>query len=119
LKGIIKEWPAKSNMQTSSQPGGKCSPKIVLVLIEKGTSLHRPLVDTIKGSLFPNMKELRVQHAGRPLSIFFAFDPLRRAILLIGGDKTGNKRFYEIFVPRADAIYSEYLEELAGKRTQT
>jgi hypothetical protein len=93
--------------------------RIVLVLIEKGTSLHRPLVDTIKGSLFPNMKELRVQHAGRPLSIFFAFDPLRRAILLIGGDKTGNKRFYEIFVPRADAIYSEYLEELAGKRTQT
>ena len=60
-----------------------------------------------------NMKELRTQHAGRPYRTLFAFDPRRVAILLIGGDKTGNKRWYEEFVPRADKIYAEHLKELA------
>jgi hypothetical protein len=52
------------------------------------------------------MKELRTQHAGRPYRTLFAFDPRRVAILLIGGDKTGNNRWYDEFVPKADKIYA-------------
>ena len=55
------------------------------------------------------MRELRVQHAGRPYRVLYAFDPRRVAILLIGGDKTGNDRWYEQFVPVADRLYDAHL----------
>ena len=58
------------------------------------------------------MRELRIQHAGRPYRILYAFDPRRCAILLIGGDKTGNDRWYEEYVPLADRLYDEILIEL-------
>jgi hypothetical protein len=58
------------------------------------------------------MRELRTQSGGRPLRTLYAFDPLRVAILLIGGDKTGNARWYEKFVPTADRLYDEHLDEL-------
>jgi hypothetical protein len=58
------------------------------------------------------MKELRTQHLGRPYRTLFAFDPRRVAILLIGGDKTGNDRWYEELVPRADQIYAKHLQEI-------
>ena len=58
------------------------------------------------------MRELRVQHQGRPFRIFYAFDPRRTAVLLIGGDKTGNDRWYEQFVPLADQIYDRHIEQL-------
>jgi hypothetical protein len=61
------------------------------------------------------MRELRVQSGGNPLRIFYAFDPRRTAILLIGGDKTGNDRFYEQYVPLADALYDAYIEELRAE----
>jgi hypothetical protein len=77
-----------------------------------GPQLGRPHVDTIKGSCHPNMKELRTQSGGKPLRTFFAFDPRRSAILLIGGDKTGDKRFYDRMLPIADNLYDEYLEEI-------
>jgi hypothetical protein len=69
-------------------------------------------VDTVKGSEYPNMKELRTQSGGSPLRTFFVFDPRRSAILLIGGDKTGDKRFYERMVPIADKLYGTYLKEI-------
>jgi hypothetical protein len=84
----------------------------VELLESVGPSLGRPHADTLKGSTVPNMKELRVQHVGRPLRIFFAFDPRRAAMLLIGGDKTGNNRFYEEMLPKAEAIYRQHLREL-------
>jgi hypothetical protein len=59
------------------------------------------------------MRELRIQHAGRPYRVLYAFDPRRAAILLIGGDKTGDKRWYEVHVPLADRLYEEHLNELA------
>lgn len=77
-----------------------------------GPSLGRPDVDTIKGSRHSNMKELRCQHRGSPLRMFFVFDPRRSAILLIGGDKTGDNRFYEKMIPVADDLYDVYLNEL-------
>ncbi|MDE0176677.1 MAG: type II toxin-antitoxin system RelE/ParE family toxin [Defluviicoccus sp.] len=58
------------------------------------------------------MRELRIQSGGRPIRVFYAFDPRRTAILLIGGDKTGDGRFYERFVPLADKLYDEHLKEL-------
>jgi hypothetical protein len=82
------------------------------LLIDEGPALGRPHVDTLKGSRFPNLKELRVQHEGRPYRVFFAFDPHRMCMLLIGGDKTGNKRFYEEMVPKAEAIYAQHLREI-------
>jgi hypothetical protein len=58
------------------------------------------------------MKELRTQHKGRPFRTLFAFNPERYAILLIGGDKTGDNRFYEKMIPEADRLYAEHLDEL-------
>lgn len=76
---------------------------------EQGPTLGRPLVDTIKNSRHPNMKELRPR--GGNLSILFAFDPRRMAILLIGGDKTRRwETCYREFVPLADDLYDEHLE---------
>lgn len=77
-----------------------------------GPNLGRPAVDSVKTSKHPNMKELRVQHGGDPYRVLFCFDPRRAAILLIGGNKAGNTRWYEQFVPLADRLYDEYLKEI-------
>ena len=61
------------------------------------------------------MRELRVQSGGRPVRVFYAFDPRRSAILLIGGDKTGDDRFYDQFVPLADRLHDEHLKELRAE----
>ena len=58
------------------------------------------------------MRELRTQSAGTPLRTLYAFDPRRSAILLLGGDKTGNDRWYETFVPLADRLFDEHLDGL-------
>lgn len=58
------------------------------------------------------MRELRIQHEGRPYRVLYAFDPRRAAILLLGGDKTGNNRWYEELVPVADRLYDEHLRQL-------
>ena len=58
------------------------------------------------------MRELRVQHKGQPYRVLYAFDPRRSAILLIGGNKTGNDRWYEEFVPVADRLYDEHINTL-------
>lgn len=82
------------------------------LLIEHGPQLDHPHSSKINGSRHAHMRELRVQSGGRPLRIFYAFDPRRSAILLIGGDKTGDKRFYDRMIPVADDLYDTYLEEL-------
>jgi len=84
----------------------------VNLLREHGPDLTRPYADTGRGSDFPNMRELRVQHEGRPFRVLYAFNPHRTGILLIGGDKTGNPRWYREFVPKADAIYAQHLREI-------
>ena len=57
--------------------------------------LGRPHADTIHGSRVQNLRELRIQHEGRPYRVLYVFDPRRTGVLLIGGDKTGNPRWYE------------------------
>ena len=84
----------------------------VELLMEFGPNLPHPYSSDIRGSRHGVMRELRAQSRGRPLRVFYAFDPRRSAILLIGGDKSGNDRFYEEYVPRADNLYEEHLEQL-------
>jgi hypothetical protein len=83
-----------------------------------GPALGRPHVDVVKGSKFSNMKELRTQHQGRPYRTLFAFDPRRTAILLIGGEKTGDDRWYEMYLPTADRLYEEHLAILEHEHKQ-
>ena len=89
---------------------------VMEVLKQLGPNLGRPYVDSVKGSRHENMKELRVQSKGRPFRIFFAFDPSRQAVLLIGGNKTGDKRFYTRMIPIADQLYDHYLEYLGERK---
>ncbi len=82
---------------------------VVLLLEARGPHLPFPYTSGIATSRHGHMRELRVQHGGRPYRILYAFDPRRNAILLIGGEKTGNDRWYDEFVPIADGLYDVHL----------
>lgn len=84
----------------------------VTLLESNGPNLAFPHSSGINGSYYRHMRELRIQHEGRPYRVLYAFDPRRCSILLIGGDKTGNNRWYEEYVPIADRLYTEHLEQL-------
>jgi len=84
----------------------------ISLLQQVGPTLGRPHADTLKGSAYPNMKELRIQIGGEPWRVFFAFDPRRSAILLVGGNKGGDGRFYEVNLPIADERYRDHLATL-------
>lgn len=84
----------------------------VRLLEERGPHLGFPHTSGIVGSRHSHMRELRVQHEGRPYRILYAFDPRRSAILLLGGDKTGDNRWYEVNVPVADKLYDKHIEIL-------
>jgi hypothetical protein len=82
------------------------------LLEEYGPNLKHPYSSGINKSAYTHMRELRIQHAGQPYRILYAFDPRRTAILLIGGNKTGNNRWYEKYVPIADKLYEEHIVAL-------
>lgn len=84
----------------------------VTLLEERDVPLGHQYSSGINGSRHGHMRELRVQSGGKPLRIFYAFDPRRMAILLVGGDKTGDDRFYDTFIPIADRLYDQHLDEL-------
>ena len=84
----------------------------VQLLEDRGPNLGFPHSSGINGSKHGHMRELRTQHAGKPFRTLYAFDPRRSAILLLGGDKTGDGRWYEVNVPIADTLYDEHLEQL-------
>ena len=84
----------------------------VTLLEARGPQLPFPYSSAIEGSRHGHMRELRVQSDGNPLRVFYAFDPRRTAILLIGGNKTGDNRFYERMIPLADRLYDEHLDEI-------
>jgi len=86
--------------------------RVVGLLEARGPGLPHPYSSGVEGSQYSHMRELRVQTSGRPIRIFYAFDPRRTAILLIGGDKTADGRFYERMTPIADRLYSIYLDEI-------
>jgi len=76
----------------------------VNILRQQGMALRFPRCSGVSSSKHRRMRELRIQHQGRPYRVLYAFDPNRAAVLLIGGDKTGKNRWYEIFVPIADRL---------------
>ena len=84
----------------------------VSLLQEVGPTLKMPHSSGVEVSRHTHMRELRIQHEGRPYRVLYAFDPRRTSLLLIGGDTTGNNRWYEQYVPLADAIYDLHLREL-------
>lgn len=84
----------------------------VQLLEVRGPNLGFPHSSGINGSKHGHMRELRIQHDGRPYRTLYAFDPRRSAILLIGGDKTGDNRWYDVHVPIADRLYDEHMEQL-------
>ena len=84
----------------------------VRMLEERGPELPFPFSSGINGSRHRHMRELRVQHKGDPYRILYAFDPRRVAVLLLGGNKGGDDRWYEENIPKADQLYDELLQEL-------
>jgi hypothetical protein len=87
-----------------------------LLLAEFGSGLGRPHVDTLNGSAHCNMKELRFNAADGVWRVAFAFDPKRRAILLVAGDKSGESqtRFYKTLIKTADRRFNQHLQQLKG-----
>lgn len=82
------------------------------LLEARGPQLGHPHSSGINGSRHGHMRELRVQHGGRPFRVLYAFDPRRMGILLIGGDKTGDNRWYDKHVAIADRLYDAHLAQL-------
>lgn len=84
------------------------------LLVTHGPRLGRPHADTLVGSRYANMKELRFRADDGVWRVAFAFDPRRRAILLVAGDKCGvaQKRFYKMLIARADKRFAEHLDTL-------
>lgn len=89
--------------------------RVVGALEVKGPQLPFPHSSGIEGSRHSHMRELRIQSGGEPFRVFYAFDPRRTAILLIGGNKGGDDRFYEIMIPAADRLYEQYLTEIRNE----
>jgi hypothetical protein len=87
----------------------------VAVLQQRGPNLGRPRVDSIKDSKHSNMKELRIQQRGVPWRILFAFDSRRRAVLLVGGNKGEDKRWYERNIPIADERFDRHQRALESE----
>jgi hypothetical protein len=85
---------------------------VVGSLEERGPTLPSPISTGIKTSKHGHMRELRIQHGGRPYRILYAFDPNRTAILLLGGEKGGDDRWYVVNVPKADKLYDDHLRNL-------
>jgi hypothetical protein len=88
----------------------------VELLEGRGPALSRPHADVITSSRHANMKELRGRVNQRHLKVLFAFDPRRAALLLLGGDKTDDPKWYERFVPVADDLFDLHLEEIKKRR---
>ena len=83
----------------------------VQVLAQFGPRLGRPWVDTVSGSKYANLKELRTRLGRQQFRSFFAFDPSRRAVLLVGGEKSGDPQFYRVMIARAEQRYELHLKE--------
>ncbi len=103
----FKEW-----WDTLSEEQQEDLVATVELLMKCGPTLPYPYSSGIAISRHTHMRELRTQSGGEPLRTFYAFDPKRASILLIGGIKTGNNRFYEEYVPIADRLYDDHLDEL-------
>jgi hypothetical protein len=89
------------------------------VLEKIGPILGRPRADTLNGSRYANMKELRFEASDGVWRVAFAFDPRRKAVLLAAGDKSGvsEKRFYRQLIEKADRRFDDHLSRIKKQRT--
>jgi hypothetical protein len=110
ITGEFRDW--YDALDASDQESVR---RVVNLLEHRGVRLGEPHSSAIIGSRHA-LRELRIQSRGRPIRVFHAFDPQRQAVLLIAGNKAGDDRFYEVFVPRAERIWEEYLAETGQKR---
>ncbi|MFI5906793.1 type II toxin-antitoxin system RelE/ParE family toxin [Dactylosporangium sp. NPDC051541] len=121
--GWVVEFHAECEKWAESldQPDTEALLAAIRILRDFGPGLGRPLVDTITSSQHANMKELRPGSTGRTeIRLLFAFDMQRQAILLVGGDKSGNwSRWYETNIPLADARFSEHQAAFWARRNQS
>ena len=110
--GLVEEWLLALDQSSYEQVVAALE-----LLAERGPQLGRPLVDTVKASRHKNMKELRPGSSGRSeLRVLFAFDPERKAILLVAGNKAGQwKTWYKVNIPIADDRFAAHLDELEGR----
>jgi len=104
-------WLDAQSFQTKAKIAGELK-----TLQERGPALGRPQVGKINRSSVTNLKELRVQVGGSPFRLFFAFDANRQAVILCGGDKTGDKRFYDHMIPIAESLFKRHKKELEKSR---
>ena len=104
---VFNEWLPKQSEEVFVEVGAA-----IEVLREYGYRLGRPHADTLKGSRYANMKELRVKTSNAEIRVAFAFDPERQAVILIAGDKRGvnERRFYRQLIAKADSLFEQYLE---------
>ena len=110
LLGDVTEWYEtllRNDPETAELVGGALD-----LLEEHGPTLGRPLVDTVKGSALPNLKELRPgSSGGSEIRLLFVFDPRREAVVLVAGDKAGNwRKWYDENIPVAEARFEAWLE---------
>jgi hypothetical protein len=87
----------------------------VRLLEHFGPNLRFPYSSGIAGSKFGQMRELRIQHQGKPYRVLYVFDPRRVALLLLGGNKQGKNNWYKKFVPIAEQLYEQHIKSLKGK----
>jgi hypothetical protein len=90
----------------------------VILLKTFGVNLRFPHSSGISGSRHSSMRELRVQAKGKPYRILYTFDPERAAVMLIAGNKTGDERWYDENVPKADSLFDKYLAKLAEEKAK-
>lgn len=90
---------------------------VVGLLEQCGPNLKFPFSSGIEGSKLSHLRELRIQHTGEPYRVLYAFDPRRYAILLLGGNKKGDDRWYEKNLPTAERLYSEHLKLLEREKS--
>lgn len=107
---VTDEWLEWFNQLTAEEQDEIAA--AIGLLENRGPQLPFPYSSGVSSSRHSHMRELRTQVHGRPFRTLYAFDPRRVAILLIGGDKTGDDRWYDVFVPKADDLYDEHLEIL-------
>lgn len=105
---LIKTWFGRLDSSSRAQVQAA-----IELLESEGPQLGRPLVDSVNGSAHKNMKELRPGSSGRSeLRILFVFDPDRKAIMLVAGDKSGTwSKWYRTSIRKADQLYTEHLEK--------